>query len=374
MNKVVILLVDDEKSILKALRRTLFEYPYEIVIVSSSFEAKQFLSGNRIDMIISDYKMPDENGFKLLSFVRDNYPEVIRIMLSGYVEKEVVLETMFSCAAVTFFPKPWDDEKLLSRIVELIEIKKNIVDTDLWCKINSGVFFSMTSVISKKLNLISENKSHNEELGKIISTDIFLLFRVVRLVNSDYFNFRSDFDLNKAINIIGAENILKLSEKISISDYSIPSPYSIMADLFLSYYDTVFKSTYGQNKPEPLTVYLPFIYLYNYLLFQIDMGLYNKQMKTLVDNGVPFKSPNSVREIFKTIVNLCRLPEEFLDFSDKVEMDSSPSIRAAGQLRNLIELFWWSDNMPVDHPFYTIPGEILESIYTDVQELKKLQL
>jgi len=57
-----------------------------------------------------------------------------------------------------------------------------------------------------------------------------------------------------------------------------------------------------------------------------------------------------------------------------VEIDKSPSIQAAGQLRNLIELFWWSDNMPVNHPFYTIPREIFESIYNDVQELKKLQL
>ena len=114
--------------------------------------------------------------------------------------------------------------------------------------------------------------------------------------------------------------------------------------------------------------------MYNYLLFQIDMGLYNKQMKILIDDGVPLKISNNVRDIFKTIVNLCKLPEEFLDFSDKVEMDMSPPMRAAGQLRNLIELFWWSDNMPVNHSFYTVPDEILESIYNEVQELKKLQL
>jgi len=89
-----------------------------------------------------------------------------------------------------------------------------------------------------------------------------------------------------------------------------------MADLFLSYYDTIFKSIYGLNKAVSLTVNLPFIYLYNYLLFQIDIGLYNKQMITLVDNGVPLKSSNSIREIFETIVNLCRLPKEFLEFSD----------------------------------------------------------
>ena len=105
MYKEIILLVDDEKNILKALRRTLFDTPYEVVIVSSSEKAKNYLSNNSVDMIISDYKMPVENGFELLGFVRDNYPGVIRIMLSGYVEKEIILETMFSCAALTFFFK-----------------------------------------------------------------------------------------------------------------------------------------------------------------------------------------------------------------------------------------------------------------------------
>ena len=372
MNKIVILLVDDEKSILKALRRTLFEYPYEIVIVSSSLEAKQFLINNQIDMIISDYKMPDENGFELLSFVRDNYPEVIRIMLSGYVEKEVVLETMFSCAAVTFFPKPWDDEKLLSRITELIEIKKSIEDIDLWGKINSGTFFGMTSVISKKLNSIKKNKSCYEELGKIISTDLFLLFRVSRLVNSDYFNSRSEFDLNNAIKIISADNILKMCEKISVFSYSIPSPYSIMADLFLSYYDSIFKSMFGLKKAEHLKIYLPFIYLYNYLLLQVDPKLYNKQVITLVGNGIPIKSSDSVRGLFKTILRICRLPDQFLEYCDKAERDESPSMQTALKLRNLIELFWWSEVMPGDNPFYnTIPWDILGSIYTDVQDLKK---
>ena len=96
MDEAVILLVDDEISILKSLRRTLFEYPYEIIVVPSPREAKETLAVKRVDMIISDYKMPDESGFELLSFVRDMYPGIIRIMLSGYVEKESILKSLFS--------------------------------------------------------------------------------------------------------------------------------------------------------------------------------------------------------------------------------------------------------------------------------------
>jgi hypothetical protein len=131
---------------------------------------------------------------------------------------------------------------------------------------------------------------------------------------------------------------------------------------------------FGLRKTEPLKIYLPFIYLYNYLLLQSDPGLYNKHVIKLVNNGISIISSDSVRGIFKTILHLYRLPDQFLECSDRVETDESPSMQTALKLRNLIELFWWSDVMPIDHPFYTVPGEILNSIYIDVQEFKKLQL
>jgi CheY-like chemotaxis protein len=367
MSNITILLVDDEISILRALKRTLFEYPFKIIIASSPMEAKEKMADNIIDMIISDYKMPVESGFQLLSFVRDTYPDVIRIMLSGYVEKEVILEALFSCAALTCFPKPWNDEKLLARISELLELKQKFNNPVLWKLINSGSLFSIELPVIQKLEKVNLVINDNEEMTRIISDNMFLLFRVARMVSSDYFNDSSEFNLTKAISIISSDSILK-------SAFSKPDLYTIMPEIFLSHYDSLFHSMYGSSKPEPLSVYLPFIYIYNYLLFRIDRELYNNRIKAFIADGIPLNSSDRVQVIFKTILRLCGLPEKFMEYCDKVEFDETPEVLTAKKLRDLIELFWWSDSMPEKHSLYTIPSKILDNIYNAVQNFKKLQL
>lgn len=374
MNEAIILLVDDEPSILKALKRTLFEYPYEIVIVPSPLEAKQFLSDNQIDMIISDYKMPGISGFELLSFVRDNYPDVIRIMLSGYVEKEVILESLFSCAALTCFPKPWDDEKLLNRISELIEIKKNLDNSDLWKKLNTGSLFNISSTVVYELLALNKSNPDRDHLHKIISKDLYMFFRVARIAKSDYFKSSSDFDLEEAISLVGADSILELVKRIPETSICKPDLYLHMPGIISSHYDAVLDALKETEKNEPLDFYLPFISFYNYLLLLIDKECYFDQIKMLIEDGTPIPSFSSVREIYKTILCLCKFSSHFLEFYEIPETDESHRFSAARKLRDLIELFWWSNSMLENHPFYTLPRDILEKIYEDVQRLKKLQL
>lgn len=374
MDKAVILLVDDEKSILKALRRTLFEYPYEIVIVSSPLEARQYLSENKIDMIISDYKMPDENGFELLSFVRDNHPETIRIMLSGYVEKEAIIESMFSCVALTYFSKPWDDEKLLLRISELLEIKKSVADADLWKKLNTGRLFGISSAVVHDLLQLNEISPDRVHLHDIISKDLNMFFRVARVVQSDYFHSSSSFDLDEAISLIGAENILELIKRIPDTSICIPDLYLHMPYIISYHYDAVLEALTETEKNGPLDFYLPFIFFYNYLLFLTDKECYFDQIKILIEDGISISSSGSVRKLYKTILRLCKLSSQFAELCEISETDESNRFSAARKLRDLIELFWWSNSMPENHPFYTLPRDILENIYKDVQKLKKLQL
>lgn len=373
MNKVVILLVDDEKSILKALNRTLFEYPYQIITASSSAEAKKYLSENRVDLIISDYRMPEENGFELLSFVRDNHPDTIRIMLSGYVEKKVIFESMFSWAALTYFPKPWNDEKLLGRITELLEIKKNIDNTDLWKRLNTGGLFNISSTVVNELLALNKTNPDRDHLHKIISKDLYMFFRVARIVKSDYFESSSDFDLEEAISLVGADSILELVKRIPETSICKPDLYLHMPDIISSHYDAVLDALKETEKIEPPDFYLPFISLYNYLLLLIDKECYFDQIKMLIEDGTPIPSFSSVRKMYKTILCLCKFPSQFLELCEIPETDDSHRFSAARKLRDLIELFWWSNSMPENHPFYTLPRDILEKIYEDVRRLKRLQ-
>ena len=370
MNNIVILLVDDEPGILKSLRRTLFEYPYKIIAASTPTEAKNILNSGKLDMIISDYKMPGMSGFELLTWVKNKYPEIIRIMLSGYVDKNSILESLFTCAALTVFPKPWDDTKLLNRITQLLDIKQSISNSKLWKLINSGNLFEISIYEVDQMRKYLNKEKANNKIAKIVSENAFLFFRVARMVNSDYFKPDSVFNLEAAVTLIGFDNILTLTENISKTSLSRADVYLIMPQLFSVYYNSIYKFLSGRENIKQLTIDLPFVYLSNYLLLRTNQEEYLRRINDFVNKGVSLDSTKMVVQVWKLLIKTCMLPDQFLDIYENIEPDKSYSALAAKKLRDLVELFWWSKRMPEDHPLYTLPLNLLKKIYTDVKKLQ----
>lgn len=115
---IKILCVDDEKNVLKALRRAFMaEEKYEILLAESGAEGLAVLSSvDGIQMVISDYRMPGMTGVEFLRQVNEGWPDTIRIVLSGYADTAVVVEAVNLGHIYKFIPKPWDDNDLLMTI------------------------------------------------------------------------------------------------------------------------------------------------------------------------------------------------------------------------------------------------------------------
>jgi len=79
-----VLIVDDEPHVTEGLKRVLRKEPYEILTASSANQALSILDREAIDVVISDDKMPGMSGSELLSIVSLDYPDTIRIMLTGH--------------------------------------------------------------------------------------------------------------------------------------------------------------------------------------------------------------------------------------------------------------------------------------------------
>ncbi len=122
ITKHTILIVDDEKSILKALKRSLADENYCILTAESSMEALRLISSHNVTIVISDYSMPGGSGADLLEAVRRERPKCIRIMLSGAAETDrvpdVIAKDILNCHR--FINKPWDDDQLRQIIKECI--------------------------------------------------------------------------------------------------------------------------------------------------------------------------------------------------------------------------------------------------------------
>ncbi|WP_024872585.1 EAL domain-containing protein [Tolumonas lignilytica] len=114
--KHVLLLVDDEPSILNALRRTLRSGDYQIITANGAEEAMDALARYDVGVIVSDNRMPGVSGIELLRQVKERYPQIIRIMLSGYADFTSLSAAINAGEIFRFLSKPWEDDQIKSAV------------------------------------------------------------------------------------------------------------------------------------------------------------------------------------------------------------------------------------------------------------------
>ena len=112
MTEPTLLCVDDERSILHALKRLFRKEPYRFLIAQNGQEALSVLDEEEVQVIISDYRMPDMTGTALLREVKQRFPETVRVVLSGYADVDVIMESINEGEIYRYLSKPWNDEEL----------------------------------------------------------------------------------------------------------------------------------------------------------------------------------------------------------------------------------------------------------------------
>jgi diguanylate cyclase (GGDEF)-like protein/PAS domain S-box-containing protein len=120
-----LLIVDDEPNILTSLSRLLRREGYNILTAASPTEAFEHLAKHRVQVILSDQRMPDMSGTEFFARVRQLYPDTIRIVLTGYTDIDSVTGAINRGAIYKFLTKPWDDDLLREQIREAFRIAKN---------------------------------------------------------------------------------------------------------------------------------------------------------------------------------------------------------------------------------------------------------
>jgi FixJ family two-component response regulator len=116
-----LLLVDDEENITSALVRLLRRDGYNILRANSGAEGLALLAQNEVGVIISDQRMPGMSGVEFLSKVREQYPDTVRIVLSGYTELNSVTDAINRGAVYKFLTKPWEDDLLRANVEEAFQ-------------------------------------------------------------------------------------------------------------------------------------------------------------------------------------------------------------------------------------------------------------
>ncbi|HOP03006.1 MAG TPA: response regulator [Tenuifilaceae bacterium] len=118
-----ILYVDDEKLNLELFRIN-FRNDYNIFLANSAKEGLEILGSEHINVIISDLKMPDMNGIELIETIKKESPEKICILLTAFMEPEVMLQAINQELVFRYVIKPWTKTNL-KNIIELAFEKSN---------------------------------------------------------------------------------------------------------------------------------------------------------------------------------------------------------------------------------------------------------
>jgi DNA-binding NtrC family response regulator len=109
-----VIIVDDEEMVLTSLKSFLkLETDYRVKTFQSAKEALGYIEENPIDLVISDYLMPEMDGLSFLNSVKNIRPEVPRIILTGYADKENAIKAINDVGLYQYIEKPWNNDDML---------------------------------------------------------------------------------------------------------------------------------------------------------------------------------------------------------------------------------------------------------------------
>ena len=106
-----VLVVDDEPRAVEAMARVL-QFQFQVYTATSTAEAEEILRYEFIQVVICDHRMPDELGVDFLIRVRDQWPDVIRILISAYSDFDDTVRGINEAGIYQYISKPWEPEQL----------------------------------------------------------------------------------------------------------------------------------------------------------------------------------------------------------------------------------------------------------------------
>jgi response regulator RpfG family c-di-GMP phosphodiesterase len=188
-HKPAILLVDDEEGILKALRRILRDLPAEVLSAPGGAEGLEILTQKPVSLIISDQRMPQMTGVEFLTKSMALAPDSIRILLTGYADIDATVEALNSGAVRYYMNKPWDDDFLLSRIKESLDLFKTTAENKRLVKLTreqNRKLVSFNQTLQKKVDeQTGQIKKQHQDLKKSFMDTIRAFSTIVGMRQKD---------------------------------------------------------------------------------------------------------------------------------------------------------------------------------------------
>lgn len=217
-----ILVIDDEIDNLKLLKRT-FRKDYNVFMAIGASEAFEVLKNNKVDLIITDQRMPEMTGVEFLEHTVKEFPDVIRIIITGYSDTEALVNAINTGRVYRYIKKPWDPEELKNTIKRALENYQINIDNQKLTLDLKELFSGTISAITEALDAKDKYTSGRSKRVTKYSLEIG---KKLGLSNAEL----TELELAGLLHDIGMigvpENILNKEDELSSDEYNIIKTHS----------------------------------------------------------------------------------------------------------------------------------------------------
>jgi response regulator RpfG family c-di-GMP phosphodiesterase len=123
-SNATLLFVDDEANVLSSLKRLFRPFGYRIFTAESGVQGLEIMARETIDIVVSDMRMPEMNGAQFLQKVHAQWPETVRILLTGYAEISATIDAVNKGHIYRYISKPWEDNDIVLAIKQALHQKQ----------------------------------------------------------------------------------------------------------------------------------------------------------------------------------------------------------------------------------------------------------
>jgi len=224
VEKKHILFVDDEKNVLTGLKRIVhaMRHEWSASFASSGQQALQLMDEETFDVVVSDMRMPGMDGAELLSEVSSEYPQMIRILLSGQCDLGSFIGS--ACPAHQLLAKPCEADALKQTIERATALRGLLNNETL-----RGIVMQMNTLPSPPTMYLridqelAREDSSMQRIGQIIGQDIAMTAKLLQLVNSPFFGFNRKIESpTQAAALLGVNMVQFIM--LHVQTFAVPEP------------------------------------------------------------------------------------------------------------------------------------------------------
>jgi len=190
MNSESILFVDDENHILEEYEGLFVDQELNILTSDDPLKALDLMSKQSVEVLVSDHKMPEMTGLDLITKVREESPDTIRIILTGYADKELVKDALNIGEVFRFLEKPCEPSKLVETVNDAVKYHQETSHVKKILEFNETYIDGKSTTDMFQTRLREKNSeiemlvSENEYLSEVMENNSKVMFKtLVTMIN-----------------------------------------------------------------------------------------------------------------------------------------------------------------------------------------------